>query len=388
MSEAKTLGNNIRILSGFPFPSTDFTSERNGHPLVRIRDLQQQDPETYFTGDYDHSFLITKGDVLVGMDGDFNAIKWQGPPSLLNQRVCKITTKDPTLLDQDFLYHSLQPQLNRIHNGTAQTTVKHLSTKDLYSIDTELPPLPEQKKIAEILSGIDMAIEKSIVASIKIRTLSKAVLAKEASKHAKKGTEDLRDACELITKGATPTTYGHKLSTNRSLDSVSFLGGGNASPEGRFIYGSERYCSQEAAESLRRSDLKEGDSLVTIVGYVGNTCIIPKEILPANINQNVALIRADARRLHPKYLNLFLRTDGCPQLAQVATTQAQPSVSLKQVGDLKIYLPSMEEQLHAVKQADSFSRKEIQLERKIDSLRLLKTAVASDLLSGRKRVSV
>ena len=52
MSEVKTLGNQMKILSGFPFPSTDFTSERNGKPIIRIRDLQQQSPETYFTGDY------------------------------------------------------------------------------------------------------------------------------------------------------------------------------------------------------------------------------------------------------------------------------------------------------------------------------------------------
>ena len=126
---------------------------------------------------------------------------------------------------------------------------------------------------------------------------------------------------------------------------------------------------------------------MTIVGYIGNTCIIPKEILPANINQNVALVRADLSRLHHQYLHLFLRTNGGKQLAQIATTQAQPSVSLKQVGDLEIHLPSMKEQLHAIKQADSFFKKETQLERKIESLRLLKTAVASDLLSGRKRVS-
>ena len=171
MSEAKTLGDYIQILSGFPFPSTGFTSERNGRPIIRIRDLQKQNPETYFAGDYDHSFLVSEGDLLVGMDGDFNAIKWQGPPSLLNQRICKITTKDPSVLDQEFLYHSLQPQLARIHSGTAQTTVKHLSTKDLYGIAAELPPLPEQRKIAEILSAIDSAIKdhkhkEKIVSSI------------------------------------------------------------------------------------------------------------------------------------------------------------------------------------------------------------------------------
>ena len=99
------------------------------------------------------------------MDGDFNIIKWRGPIALLNQRVCKITTKDESILDQDYLYHAIFPEIQAIHRRTAQTTVKHLSIKDLYGIKTAIPPLPKQKKIAEILSGVDnyMSIKKQKV---------------------------------------------------------------------------------------------------------------------------------------------------------------------------------------------------------------------------------
>ena len=131
----------------------------------------------------------------MGMDGDFNAVKWQGPQSLLNQRVCKITTKDPMILDQDFLYHSLQPQLNSIHCGTAQTTVKHLSIKDLYSIDAELPPLPEQKKIAEILSGIDYRKESLKRQKEKLQIVYKAFSRKLLGSLASK--VPLGDICDL-----------------------------------------------------------------------------------------------------------------------------------------------------------------------------------------------
>lgn len=158
MSEIEIFGRQLNILSGFPFKSADFNSKGKGLPIIRIRDLLKHNSETYFSGKYDKSYLVSKGDVLVGMDGDFNAVKWKGTHSLLNQRICKLSTKDPYILDQDYLYHFLQPQLNRIHKTTAQTTVKHLSVKDLFSIDSEIPPLREQKKIADILSSIQNKI--------------------------------------------------------------------------------------------------------------------------------------------------------------------------------------------------------------------------------------
>ena len=81
------------ILNGFPFPSAQFTNE-TGTPLLRIRDILSSETETYFNGEYDSNFLIEPGDLVVGMDGDFNSTLWRGRQSLLNQRVCKLTPNE------------------------------------------------------------------------------------------------------------------------------------------------------------------------------------------------------------------------------------------------------------------------------------------------------
>jgi type I restriction enzyme, S subunit len=57
---------------GFAFPSGQFSSSKRGMPLIRIRDISSTDTEAYFDGDYDPAYLVTAGDYLVGMDGDFN----------------------------------------------------------------------------------------------------------------------------------------------------------------------------------------------------------------------------------------------------------------------------------------------------------------------------
>ena len=72
------------------------------------------------------------------------------------------------------------------------------------------------------------------------------------------------------------------------------------------------YLSEEGNEIRKNSALKKGDIITTIIGatkeIVGRTSIIQKEILPANINQNIALIRVDHNKIIPNYLNIYLNT--------------------------------------------------------------------------------
>lgn len=78
------------FIYGFPADSRLFIKENIGLPLIRIRDINSEDTEVYYTGnDYPQDSIIAQGDVLIGMDGDFNIAKWRGSKAILNQRVCK-----------------------------------------------------------------------------------------------------------------------------------------------------------------------------------------------------------------------------------------------------------------------------------------------------------
>ncbi len=81
----------LNILPGFPADSNLFVTEEDGFPLIRIRDINSDNTEVKYSGVVPKDYIIRKGDILVGMDGDFNIAKWQGPNALLNQRVCKVS---------------------------------------------------------------------------------------------------------------------------------------------------------------------------------------------------------------------------------------------------------------------------------------------------------
>src|ERR1700733_5540661 len=67
------LGDVCEIQNGFPFESSRFNAEGRGAPLLRIRDVMRGETETYYDGPFDAAFTVNPGDLVVGMDGDFNA---------------------------------------------------------------------------------------------------------------------------------------------------------------------------------------------------------------------------------------------------------------------------------------------------------------------------
>jgi type I restriction enzyme S subunit len=160
--ERVRLADVASVLNGFPFQSDSFTADpRAGRPLVRIRDLLRGTTNTYYRGEFDPTYLVKDGDLLVGMDGDFNSAVWRGGYGLLNQRVCRIAPQSDHY-DGRFLAYALPGYLDAINAYTSSITVKHLSSHTVSDIPLPLPPKPEQARIAdtldELFSDLDAAV--------------------------------------------------------------------------------------------------------------------------------------------------------------------------------------------------------------------------------------
>lgn len=269
-----TLGKHIDILSGCAFPSSGF-NRNNGVPLIRIRDILSGKTETYYEGSYDLKYLIKKGDLLVGMDGDFNREYWKGTDALLNQRVCKITP-NPETLDKNFLYHFLQKELDKIHATTDVVTVKHLSVKKIQDIKIRLPSLKEQKRIAAILDKAD-AIRQKREQAIKLaddflRAKFLEMFGTPANNihHFPKGT--IRDLVDSVNYGT---------SAKASIDSGEYpiLRMGNITYQGRWDFTDLKYLDLSVKEKDKYL-VKEGDLLFNRTNskeLVGKTAVYEED---------------------------------------------------------------------------------------------------------------
>ena len=158
MVEWKNLTTVAEVQYGYPFDSSLFSEDENNIPLIRIRDVKPGEPSTYFSGEYPSEYIIHKGDILVGMDGEFNLAKWKSRDGLLNQRVLKLTGKNNQCLN-GYLFHYMGPVFKKIELQTAGGSVKHLSAKAINKIKIPIPSLDEQNRIVGILDTFTDSIE-------------------------------------------------------------------------------------------------------------------------------------------------------------------------------------------------------------------------------------
>jgi len=157
------IGDHVKVQNGFAFASGLFDL-RYGKPLIRIRDLYTQNPQTFFNGTYPKEFVVRRGDLIIGMDGEFNAVRWNGPDSLLNQRVCRLQV-DEERISIAYLSYAIRVPLKKIEADTPFTTVKHISSRQIADIRISLPPIQKQHRIAAALDEQLSTIEEARLAA-------------------------------------------------------------------------------------------------------------------------------------------------------------------------------------------------------------------------------
>lgn len=154
--------------------------------------------------------------------------------------------------------------------------------------------------------------------------------------------KSLSEECALITKGTTPTTLGY----NFTDEGVNFVKIENISLDGHFIKDGMMYIGEDCNETMKRSQLKIGDVLFSIAGAIGRCVLVTEDILPANTNQALSIIRLkNNAEISNEFLMAALQSGYIEkQYMLLKRGAAQLNLSLKDVGNFKIPIPSREQQ--------------------------------------------
>jgi len=151
--EVKNLFKSCIVQYGFPFSTEYFNSEENGVPVIRIRDILDNTISNYSTEKkLDEKYLIKKGDLLIGMDGNFHINYWSKNECYLNQRVVKLSE---TILPNIILKYQIEPYIKLREKSVSRTTVGHLSDKDLKALNLFIPS-------KEVLASVSPLFNKTL----------------------------------------------------------------------------------------------------------------------------------------------------------------------------------------------------------------------------------
>lgn len=230
--------------------------------------------------------------------------------------------------------------------GAAQP---NLSAKNLSSFNIPMTSEVEQNKIAVYFDAIDNLITLNQRKYDSLLEYKKAMLQKMFPKDGETEPEirfpgfsdaweqrKLGDVTEVITKGTTP----HDKSW---VGPVNYIRTESIDKETGLLSQTCATSIEEHEGYLKRSQLKENDVLFSIVGTMGRVGLVKSKDLPANTNQQIAIIRL--KEMYPEFVLNALKTPSIDSYVGIETTiGAQPSLSLWQIEKMEIPVPCYREQ--------------------------------------------
>lgn len=284
------------------------------------------------------------------------------------------------------------------------TGLRNISVKMLRELEVAVPPLHEQHRIAEILSSVDEAIAATRAVIEQTRKVKQGVLERLLSEgigHTRfKQTEigeipeewDLATLEELLADIPNPMRsgpFGSALKSEELVETgVPFLGIDNIQVE-QFIRNYKRFLSEDKFRQLRRFAVNPNDVVITIMGTVGRCCVVPPDIGEAVSSKHIWAMSLNRERYIAELA--CWQMNFAPWIVSKFTTSAQGGImSAINSGILRklvFPVPGLEEQ-HQIFQVWQSFQSELEVEQaKLQNLDNLKSALMSDLLTGRKRVT-
>ncbi|HCD8032478.1 TPA: restriction endonuclease subunit S [Klebsiella aerogenes] len=362
-----------KITNGFAFKSSEFNTNKDGLPLIRIRDVLKGNTATYYSGPVPEGYWVNPEDLIVGMDGDFNTTIWCSKPALLNQRVCKIDI-DEEKYSKRFFFHTLPGYLSAINANTSSVTVKHLSSRTLQETLFPLPPLAEQKIIAEKLDTLLAQIDSTkarleqipqILKRFRQAVLVSAVNGKLQAESSNKECCTIDSLCLTSFDGP----FGSKLKTsdytNSGIRVVRLENIGHL----EFNSEKETYISHEKYKSLYSNTLKENDLIFSsFVDEDVRVCLMPQSEQTFINKADCFCLRVNPSLASPHYLALVLASKtSYEQIKEKVQGITRPRINLRTLRSLKFDIPDLKDQLEIVRRVEQLFAYADTIEKQVNS---------------------
>ncbi|WP_445278712.1 restriction endonuclease subunit S [Streptococcus sp. KHUD_013] len=347
--ERKQIGEITTSFSGGTPKSSNKSYYEGDIPFIRSGEVKSKQTELFISNEAlqnSSAKIVAQGDILYALYGATSGeVAISQINGAINQAILAI--KPNQGYSSEFIMNYLKKEKDNILEKYLQGGQGNLSAAIVKSIELYLPSLEEQTAIGTLFRTLDdllasykdnLANYQSLKATMLFKMFPKAgQTVPEIRLDGYKGEWDLiklGDFCDLITKGTTGKSQSEQ-------GKVNFIKVENL--KDNEIYPIVKISEEEHFGSLKRSILYEGDVLFSIAGTLGRTAIVKKNILPANTNQALAIIRG--YNLDAYFLLVVLSGEVVKDyIRKNPTVGAQPNLSLEQVSSLKIKIPSLEEQ--------------------------------------------
>ena len=137
--KVKSIFEELDVQYGYPFSTELFTETETSIPVVRIRDIVANTVSAYTTENTDSKYLLNKGDLVIGMDGNFHINYWSDDISYLNQRSVRLRALNDSNVSIIQARLDIEPYIKAKEARAKGSTVGHLSDKDMKELYVMVP---------------------------------------------------------------------------------------------------------------------------------------------------------------------------------------------------------------------------------------------------------
>lgn len=391
------LGDVARLRKGLTYKSSHYSNEQDGMIFLTLKSIQRGGGFNtggikYYAGDFDTTAVVKEGDLIIANTDITRDAEVVGAPMLLPKfhKQPALISMDLSVLDVDkkkadarFLYYLLQTSIvrNFMRDHSSGSTVLHLKTRDVPGLAVTLPPVIEQKRIAEILSIVDQEAQMTEKIIVATDALKKGLVSRLFSDHVSSKRYKVRDMCEVtsskrvmvadyVDAGVPFYRSTEIIKKSKGLPVTNPL---YISVE-KFNFFKNRFGAPEA-----------GDILITAVGTIGDVYLVQKEAFYFK-DGNTVWLRKIKDSVLPKYLAMILSSSFYREkLNSIAGGSSQKALTIEKLENVEIPIPSKPEQEKLINILSAIDNKISVNKRLKEQYTLLKKGLMQDLLTGKRR---
>ncbi|MCO6406780.1 restriction endonuclease subunit S [Hoeflea alexandrii] len=338
------------------------------------------------------------GTVLVAMYGGLQQIGRSALlecPATTNQAISALIPDRNKMLGEflNYCLVSLRPNWRKVAASSRKDP--NITKQDVLDFQVPVPPLHEQRRIAEILSSVDGAIAATRSVIEQTKKVKQGVLERLLTKgigHTRfKQTEigEIPEGWPLtsVDNVCTQVSVGIVIKPSQYYVENGVRCFRSANVREGFVEDADWvYISEEGNRANRKSVLRTGDVLVVRTGYPGTSCVVPPRYDGANCI-DIIFARPKNELADPYFLSTFINSaSGKTQVLKAEGGLAQKHFNVGAMKQMKLPLPPLNEQQEIVAHVQEFASTEAALQRNLEQQMGFKSALMSDLLTGRKRM--